>query len=121
MTPIGFAIFLCLLLAIGATVASCLIPELTIVGGIWGIPVLGFALLVGVIFRIAVYYDPRVEQPPDAKKYAGYVAGVFLGYLVVFSCMGLMFQKGQHVAAILGTIFGIVALLSVLQLTDNIL
>jgi hypothetical protein len=37
-------------LAIGATAASCLIPQLT-VARIWGIPVLGFALIVGAIFR----------------------------------------------------------------------
>jgi heme/copper-type cytochrome/quinol oxidase subunit 4 len=120
MTPLGIAILLCLLLAGGATAASCLIPELTIVGGIWGIPVLGFALLVGVIFRIAVYYDPRVEQSPDAKKYAGYVAGTLLTYLAVFSCLELMFQKEQHIAAILGTVFGILALLSVLAFTGYV-
>jgi hypothetical protein len=104
-------------LAVGATVASCLVPELTIIGGIWGIPVLGFALLVAVIFRIGVYYDPRVEQSPDAKKYAGYVAGSCLGYLAVFSCLEMIFQKGQHIAAILGSIFGILVVLSVLAFT----
>ena len=118
MSPLNFAIFLCLLLAAGATTASCLIPELT-VAGIWGIPVLGFALIVGAIFRIAVYYDPRVEQSQDARKYAGYVAGSFLGYLVVFSCLEIIFQKGQHVAAILGTIFGILGLLAVLIIAEH--
>lgn len=120
MLQLKFATLLCLLLAGGATAASCLIPGLTIVGGIWGIPVLGFALLVGVIFRIAVYYDPRVEQSPDAKKYAAYVAGALLTYLAVFSCLELMFQKEQHIAAILGTVFGILALLSVLAFTGYV-
>jgi hypothetical protein len=120
MTFLRKVITVSLPLALGGTVASCLVPELTIVGGIWGIPVLGFALLVGVIFRIAVYYDPRVEQSPDAKKYAGYVAGSCLGYLAIFSSLGLIFQKGQHIAAILGTIFGILALLSVLAFTDYV-
>jgi hypothetical protein len=107
-------------LAVGATVASCLIPELTIVGGIWGIPVLGFALLVAAIFRIAVYYDPREPQSPNAKKYAGYVAGSYLGYLAVFSCMGVILQRGQHIAASLVTIFGVLVLLSVLAFTDYV-
>jgi hypothetical protein len=120
MSPLGIAILLCLLLAVGATVASCLIPQLTIIGEIWGIPVLGFALLIAVIFRIAVHYDPRAEQSPDARKYAGYVAGFFLGYLAIFSSLGLIFQKGQHIAAILGTIFGILALLSGLAFTGYI-
>jgi hypothetical protein len=109
-----------LFLSIAGTVASCLIPELTIIGGIWGIPVLGFALLVAVIFRVGVYYDPRVEQSPDAREYAGYVAGSFLGYLAVFSCLEMMFQKGQHIAAILGTILGILVMLSLIVLTDYV-
>lgn len=120
MLALRMAIIVGLLLAVGATVASCLIPELTIIGEIWGIPVLGFALLIAVIFRIAVYYDPRVEQSPDARKYAGYVAGFFLGYLAIFSSLGLIFQKGQHIAAILGTIFGILVLLSGLAFTGYI-
>ena len=120
MFALRIAIIVGLLLAVGATVASCLIPQLSIIGEIWGIPVLGFALLVAVIFRIGVYYDPRVEQSPDAKKYAGYVAGFFLGYIAIFSSLGLIFQKGQHIAAILGTIFGILALLSGLAFTGYI-
>jgi hypothetical protein len=119
MTPLGIAILLCLLLAGGATAASCLIPELTIVGGIWGIPVLGFALLVGVIFRIGVYYDPRVEQPPNARKYTAYVAGTLLTYLAVFSCLELMFQKGQHIAARIAASFGVITLMSFLASSDG--
>lgn len=53
-----------LFLAGGATVASCLIPELTI-AGIWGLPVLGFALLMGVMFRIGTKYDPRQPEPAE--------------------------------------------------------
>jgi hypothetical protein len=93
--------------------------ELTIVGGIWGIPVLGFALLVGVIFRIAVYYDPRVEQPPNARKYAAYVAGSYLGYLAVFSCLEIIFQTEQHIAARIAASFGIITLMSFLASSDG--
>jgi hypothetical protein len=118
MTPISIAILLCLLLAVGATVASCLIPELTIVGGIWGIPVLGFALLVGVIFRIAVYYDPREPQSPDTKKYAGYVAGSLLCYLVAWSSLDLMFPKGQHIATSIGSILGVLTILGILTFCE---
>jgi hypothetical protein len=111
------AFLLCLLLAGGATAASCLIPQLT-VAGIWGIPVLGFALFVGVVFRVAVYYDPREPQTQAAKRYATCVAVILIAYVAVFSNIEKMFQKGQHVAAILGTIFGIVSLLSAHALTE---
>ena len=57
-----------------ATAASCLIPELT-VAGIWCIPVLGFALLVGAIFRIAIYYDPRAPQSPEASSIKDQILG----------------------------------------------
>jgi hypothetical protein len=57
-----------LFLAGGATVASCLIPELTI-AGIWGLPVLGFALLMGVMFRIGTKYDPREPELADDQPY----------------------------------------------------
>lgn len=119
MSPLNLAILLCLILAGGATAASCLIPELTIVGGIWGIPVLGFALLVGAIFRIAVYYDPRERASPDTIRYAGYVAGGFLAYLLVFSSLELIFQKGQNVAAILASIIGILGLLAALTIAEH--
>jgi hypothetical protein len=61
MSLLSYLTIVCLLFAGGATAASCLIPELT-VAGIWGFPVLGFALIVGVIFRIGVYYDPREPE-----------------------------------------------------------
>jgi hypothetical protein len=118
MTPISIAILLCLLLAVGATVASCLIPELTIVGGIWGIPVLGFALLVGVVFRVAVYYDPREPQSPESRKYAAYVAASLLCYLVAWSSLDLMFPKGQHIAAFIASILGVLTILGILTLSE---
>jgi hypothetical protein len=104
-------------LAIVATVGSCKIPELTVMG-IWGIPVLGFALLVGVIFRIAVYYEPRAPQSPGAKKYAGYVAGSLLCYLVAWSSLDLMFPKGQHIAAFIGSILGVLTILGILTWSE---
>jgi hypothetical protein len=115
MTPFGIAILLCLLLAVGATVASCLIPQLT-VAGIWGIPVLGFALLVGVIFRIAVYYEPRVSNP---QKHAGWVAGGFLGYVLLWSSFDLIFVD-RSAATIFGTVFGAFVLLSSLSIAEHI-
>ena len=88
-----------------ATAASCLIPELT-VAGIWCIPVLGFALLVGAIFRIAIYYDPRAPQSPEARGYAGYVALALLAYLLAWSSLTIIFTKGQHIALIIANHFG---------------
>lgn len=113
------AILLCLLLAGVATAASCLIPELT-VAGIWCIPVLGFALLVGAIFRIAVYYDPREAQSPEAWRYSGYVALALLAYLLTFSSVDIIFTKGQHIAVIIGSILGILTILGTLAFGEYI-
>lgn len=111
------AVLLCLILAVAATVASCLIPELT-VAGIWGIPVLGFALLVGAIFRIAVYYDPRVPHHQDQSKPAFYVAVCLLCYLIAWSSLDLIFQKEQHVAAIVGSTIGALTILGLQSWTE---
>lgn len=119
MTPLQLAILVCLLLAGIATAMSALIPELTVMG-IWGIPVLGFALLVGAIFRIAVYYDPREQASPVARKYTSYVAGSFLFHLTVWSTLDLIFQKEQHVAAIVGWILGVLTILGFLTFSEYV-
>jgi hypothetical protein len=118
MSPLNFAILFGLLLAGGATAASCLIPEMT-VAGIWGIPVLGFALLVGVIFRIGVYYDPRVQQSQESKKQAGYVAVCFLCYLVVFSTLDQSFTKEQHIGWIFANLLGVFTTLALAGITAD--
>jgi hypothetical protein len=117
MFTLKHAILLCLLLAAGATTASCLIPQLTI-AGIWGIPVLGFALLVAAIFRCAVYYDPREPQTEQTRKSAGYVASGLLCYLLVWSSLDHIFQKGQHVAALVGSTLGCLTILCALTLAE---
>jgi len=114
MKPLAIAYLLSLIMGIAATVASCLIPQLT-VAGIWSLPVFGFALLVGVIFRIAVYYDPRVSNP---QKHAGWVAGTFLFHLVVWSSFDLVFQDRSSDAKVFGTIFGAFMLLGALSLAE---
>ena len=116
MSPLQFAILLCLLLVAVATTASCLIPQLT-VAGIWGIPVLGFALLVGVVFRVAVYYDPRVSNP---QKHAGWVAGAFLFHLFVWSSFDLVFQDRSSDATVVGAFFGAFVLLMALCIAENL-
>ena len=114
MVPLKLAILLCLILAVAATVATCLIPEMT-VAGIWGIPVLGFALLVGVIFQIAVYYDPRES---NQQRYAGYVAVSFLCHLMLWSTLDLIFIKGRTTETVLGTVFGAIAILTLLTMAE---
>jgi len=96
---------------------SILIPQLT-VAGIWGIPVLGFAILVGAIFRCAVYYDPREPQTEQTRKSAGYVASGLLCYLLVWSSLDHIFQKGQHVAALVGSTLGCLTILYGLTLAE---
>jgi len=105
-----------LLLVILATVGSCMIPELTVMG-IWGIPVLGFALLVGVIFRIAVYYDPRVSSP---QKHAGWVAGGFLCHLLLWSSFDLVFLDRSSDAKVVGAFLGAFVLLMALCIAENL-
>ena len=105
MTFLGFMILAFLLLAGGATAASCLIPELTVMG-IWGIPVLGFALIVSVIFRIGVYYDPRQMSPERTKKNAVYLAASLLCHLGLWSSLDQIFVEGRSLSAILCTIIG---------------
>jgi hypothetical protein len=105
MFYLQFASLLCILFTVGATVASCLIPELTVMG-IWGFPVLGFALIVGVIFRIAVYYDPRQMSPERTKKNAGYFAISLLCHLGLWSTLDRIFVEGRSSSAILCTIIG---------------
>jgi hypothetical protein len=97
MFGLKHAILLCLLLAAGATTMTVLIPQLTI-AGIWGIPVLVFALLVGAIFRCAVYYDPREGQTDRAKKYAALVASGYFCHHAMWSSLDYVIQKGQHPA-----------------------
>ena len=93
---------------------TVLIPQLTI-AGIWFIPVLGFALLVGAIFRCAVYYDPREDQNDRAKKYAGLVASGYLCHHLIWSSLDYVLQKGQHPAWV--AMFIIAGLLNIAALT----
>jgi hypothetical protein len=93
-----------------------LIPELTVMG-IWGIPVVGFALLVGVIFRIAVNYDPRVSSP---QKHAGWVAGGFLCHLLLWSSFDLVFLDRSSDAKVVGAFFGAFVLLMALCIAENL-
>jgi hypothetical protein len=120
MSQLQLVILVCLLLAAGATTASCLIPELTIVAGIWGIPVLGFALLVGAIFRVAEHYDPRVEQSPNGRRHAAYVAGGLLCNLIAFSSLEIIFTKGQHIAVIVCSTLGVLIILGGLTFGEYI-
>ena len=117
MTSHQLAILVSLLLAGGATAASCLVPELTVMG-IWGIPVLGFALLVGVIFRIAVYYDPREVQSDEARKAAYYVAGCLLCYLLFWSSLDRIFQKKQHFSVVIASAIGALTIMAFLTLSS---
>ena len=114
-TYLGLITLALLLLAGGATAASCLIPELTVMG-IWGIPVLGFALIVGVIFRIAVYYDPRVSNP---QKHAYWVAGGYLFHLLMWSSFDRIFVD-KTFATMFGTFFGAFVLLNSLSIAEHL-
>jgi hypothetical protein len=114
MTPLQLAIIVSLLLAGIATAMSALIQELTVVG-IWGIPVFGFAIIVAAIFRLAVYYDPRVS---NQQLYAGYVAALFISYLVLWSTLDLIFMKGRKIETVLSVLFSAIGILTLITIAE---
>ena len=116
-STLGLITLALLLLASGATAASCLIPELTVMG-IWGIPVLGFALIVGVIFRLGVYFDPRQMSPERTKKNAVYLAVSLLCHLGLWSSLDQIFVEGRSLSAILCTIIGGLTIIVTVNIAD---
>lgn len=117
-STLGLITLALLLLASGATAASCLIPELTVMG-IWGIPVLGFALIVGVIFRLGVYFDPRQMSPERTKKNAVYLAVSLLCHLGLWSSLDQIFVEGRSLSAILCTIIGGLTIIVTVNIADS--
>ena len=111
---------LCLFLAGGATVVSCLIPQLFILGEIWGLQVIGFALIVSAIFRLGIYFDPRKKQDSQTKKRTGYMAGSLICHLIALSSLELTFQKEQNIAAIIISILSNFATLSVTVIAEYV-
>ena len=112
------AILAAMILAGVATTMSSLIPELTVMG-IWGIPALGFVLLVGAIFRVAFYYHPREMQGELAKKYASFVAAGFLCHHLMWSSFDYVLQKGQHPAWIAISVIAGIANIAALTITES--
>jgi hypothetical protein len=102
MSLLRFIVFLCLLLAIAATAASCLIPQLT-VAGIWGIPVLGFALIVGAIFRGVV--------PAESMGDATLVLLIHLCMFVGLSTLGLTMNGEVPIGIKVATVLAYSAIL----------
>ena len=88
--------FIGLILSIGATVATYQIPELSI-EGIWGLPVLGFALIIGVMFRIGVLFDPRKSYNGEDNVLKLYV---LLSIVIHLISMSMLDYKNIHLLPI---------------------